>query len=259
MSYTVAALYRFVPLQDPQACQAPLAALCARLKLRGTLLLAPEGINGTVAGAPASIAALVEALREGPLFAGRLRGMEVRYSTASAMPFRRMRVRLKKEIVTLRQPEADPIRWTGIFVAPEEWNALISDPAVLVIDTRNDFEVEMGSFAGARNPHTARFGDFPGYVARHLDPQRDRKIAMFCTGGIRCEKASAYLLARGFETVYQLKGGILNYLERIGESESLWQGKCFVFDERVALTHGLAEAGPGALPPQAQERCCANG
>jgi len=240
MPLKVAALYQFVALPDFRELREPLRALCAGLAIKGTILLAPEGINGTVAGADEAIDALVRELRHGSLFGGRLDNLELKYSSANEMPFQRLKVRLKKEIVTLGDRATDPTRQVGIYVDPADWNALIADEDTLVIDTRNAFEVAMGSFDGAVDPKLSRFGEFRDYVARALDPGRHRKIAMFCTGGIRCEKASAYLLARGFPEVYHLKGGILNYLEKIPEADSRWRGDCFVFDERVALGHGLA-------------------
>jgi len=240
MPLKVAALYQFVALPDFRELREPLRALCAGLAIKGTILLAPEGINGTLAGADEAIDALIRELRHGSLFGGRLDNLELKYSTADEMPFQRLKVRLKKEIVTLGDRATDPTRQVGIYVDPADWNALIADEDTLVIDTRNAFEVAMGSFDGAVDPKLSRFGEFRDYVARALDPGRHRKIAMFCTGGIRCEKASAYLLARGFPEVYHLKGGILNYLEKIPESDSRWRGDCFVFDERVALGHGLA-------------------
>jgi len=240
MPLKVAALYQFVALPDFRELREPLRALCAGLAIKGTILLAPEGINGTLAGADEAIDALIRELRHGSLFGGRLDNLELKYSTADEMPFQRLKVRLKKEIVTLGDRATDPTRQVGIYVDPADWNALIADEDTLVIDTRNAFEVAMGSFDGAVDPKLSRFGEFRDYVACALDPGRHRKIAMFCTGGIRCEKASAYLLARGFPEVYHLKGGILNYLEKIPESDSRWRGDCFVFDERVALGHGLA-------------------
>ena len=240
MPLKVAALYQFVALPDFRELREPLRALCAGLAIKGTILLAHEGINGTLAGADEAIDALIRELRHGPLFGGRLDNLELKYSTAEEMPFQRLKVRLKKEIVTLGDRATDPTRQVGIYVDPADWNALIADEDTLVIDTRNAFEVAMGSFDGAVDPKLSRFGEFRDYVARALDPGRHRKIAMFCTGGIRCEKASAYLLARGFPEVYHLKGGILNYLEKIPEADSRWRGDCFVFDERVALGHGLA-------------------
>ena len=240
MPLKVAALYQFVALPDFRELREPLRALCAGLAIKGTILLAHEGINGTLAGADEAIDALIRELRHGSLFGGRLDNLELKYSTADEMPFQRLKVRLKKEIVTLGDRATDPTRQVGIYVDPADWNALIADEDTLVIDTRNAFEVAMGSFDGAVDPKLSRFGEFRDYVARALDPGRHRKIAMFCTGGIRCEKASAYLLARGFPEVYHLKGGILNYLEKIPEADSRWRGDCFVFDERVALGHGLA-------------------
>ena len=238
----VVALYQFAPLPDFRELREPLRALCAGLAIRGTILLAHEGINGTVAGTADAIEALVRELRDGPLFGGRLDNLELKFSQASAMPFARLKVRLKKEIVTLGDPAVDPTRTVGTYVDPRDWNALIASADTLVIDTRNQFEVAMGTFDGAVDPQLASFGEFKDFVAERLDPEKHKKIAMFCTGGIRCEKASSYLLSRGFKEVYHLKGGILKYLEGIPESESRWQGECFVFDDRIALGHGLTES-----------------
>ncbi|HVV42147.1 MAG TPA: rhodanese-related sulfurtransferase [Nitrobacter sp.] len=238
----VAALYQFAPLPDFRDLREPLRALCAGLSIKGTVLLAHEGINGTVAGAPDAIDALVTELQTGPLFDGRLDNLELKFSQASVMPFARLKVRLKKEIVTLGDPAADPNAAVGVYVDPRDWNDLIAAPDTLVIDTRNAFEVAMGSFEGAVDPQLASFGEFKDFVAERLDPEKHKKIAMFCTGGIRCEKASSYLLSRGFKEVYHLKGGILKYLEGIPETESRWQGECFVFDDRIALGHGLKES-----------------
>ena len=245
----VAALYQFVSLPDFRELREPLRALCERLAIKGTILLAQEGINGTVAGTDEAVDSLIKELRAGALFGGRLDNLELKYSTAPEMPFQRMKVRLKKEIVTLGDA-TDPTKKVGTYVDAADWNALIADGETLVIDTRNDFEVAMGTFDGAVNPKLSRFGAFRDYAARELDPTRHRRIAMFCTGGIRCEKASSYLLAQGFAEVYHLKGGILRYLETVPESESRWRGECFVFDERVALGHGLAvtRAGEDAAP-----------
>jgi UPF0176 protein len=241
MTVKVAALYRFAPLPDCADLVAPLDALCVAHGIRGTLLLAPEGINGTVAGTIDAIDDLVAKLCDGWVFGDRLAGMELKFSAASAMPFGRLKVRVKREIVAFDGGATDPSRRVGTYVAPADWNALIADPETVVIDTRNAFEVAMGTFAGARDPGTVSFGQFRDYVARELDPARHRRIAMFCTGGIRCEKASAYLIDQGFAEVHHLKGGILAYLEQVPEAESLWRGGCFVFDGRVALGHGLAE------------------
>jgi UPF0176 protein len=245
MAYKVAAFYQFVALPDFGELREPLHALCAGLKIKGSVLLAWEGINGTVAGSADAIAALISELHSGELFGGRLDNLELKFSPAAHMPFRRLKVRLKKEIVTLGDCEADPTRHVGIYVDPAGWNALIARPDTLLIDTRNAFEVAMGTFAGAVDPGIGSFGQFKDFAASHLDPSWHRRIAMFCTGGIRCEKASSYLLARGFSDVYHLKGGILSYLERVPEAESRWRGECFVFDERVALGHGLEERVTG--------------
>jgi UPF0176 protein len=241
MPFKVAALYQFVALPDFRGLREPLRALCNVHGLKGTLLLAAEGINGTVAGEDTAIDAFIAELRDGQLFGNRLSNLELKFSTAEAMPFQRMKVRLKKEIVTLGDAAADPTERVGIYVEAEQWNELIADRETLVIDTRNAFEVAMGTFDGALDPKLSRFGEFKDFVRRELDPQKHRKIAMFCTGGIRCEKASAWLLANGFAEVYHLKGGILKYLEQVPEAQSRWKGTCFVFDDRVALGHGLAE------------------
>lgn len=246
MPFKVAAFYQFAALPDFRELREPLRAICSDLGLKGSVLLAHEGINGTIAGDAAAIDALVEELRHGPLFAGRLDNLELKFSTSAAMPFGRLKVRLKKEIVTLGDPATDPGERVGTYVEAADWNALISAPDTLVIDTRNAFEVAMGSFEGAVDPGIRSFGQFKEFAARHLDPAKHSKIAMFCTGGIRCEKASAYLLSRGFGEVHHLKGGILKYLEGVPEQESRWRGECFVFDERVALGHGLRERQSGS-------------
>ena len=242
MPLKVAAFYQFAALPDFRELCEPLRAICAGLGLKGSVLLAHEGINGTVAGPAEGIDAFVGELRHGGLFDGRLDNLELKFSQSLAMPFQRMKVRLKKEIVTLGAA-VDPTRQVGTYVEPADWNALIAAPDTLVIDTRNAFEVAMGSFEGAVDPGIRSFGQFKEFAAEQLDPAKHRKIAMFCTGGIRCEKASAYLMARGFGEVYHLKGGILKYLEGVPEGQSRWRGECFVFDERVALGHGLREHG----------------
>jgi UPF0176 protein len=243
MPYKVAAFYQFAALPDFRELREPLRAICARLGLKGSLLLAQEGINGTIAGTPDSVDALVGELERGVLFGGRLDNLELKFSLSATMPFGRMKVRLKKEIVTLGDPRVDPTRQVGTYVDAAEWNALISAPNTLLIDTRNAFEVAMGTFEGAVDPGIRSFGQFKDFAAQHLDPAKHQKIAMFCTGGIRCEKASAYLLSHGFAEVYHLKGGILRYLEGVPEHQSRWRGECFVFDERIALGHGLRERG----------------
>lgn len=239
----VAAFYQFVALPDYRELREPLRAFCAGLALKGSVLLAQEGINGTMAGAPEAIDGFVHELAHGDMFGGRLNKLELKFSTAEAMPFGRLKVRLKKEIVTLGDDTADPTRQVGTYVDATEWNALIAKPDTLLLDTRNAFEVAMGTFEGAVDPGIKSFGQFKDFAAIELDPARHRRIAIFCTGGIRCEKASAHLLARGFAEVYHLKGGILKYLEEVPEAESRWRGECFVFDERVALGHGLRELG----------------
>jgi UPF0176 protein len=244
MPLKVAALYQFAALPDFRELREPLRALAAALGIKGSVLLAHEGINGTVAGSNEGIDAFVHELQQGPLFGGRLDDLELKFSTATEMPFQRLKVRLKKEIVTLGDATVDPTQRVGTYVEPSEWNALISAPDTLVIDTRNAFEVAMGTFDGAVDPGIRSFGEFKDFAAENLDPAKHRKIAMFCTGGIRCEKASAYLLARGFDRVYHLKGGILRYLESQPEQDSRWRGECFVFDERVALRHGLRQRPP---------------
>ena len=241
MPYKVAAFYQFAALPDFRELREPLRVVCADLGLKGSVLLAHEGINGTLAGSPDAIAALVEELRCGALFGGRLDNLELKFSAAAAMPFQRLKIRLKKEIVTLGAPSADPARQVGIYVEPADWNDLIATPDTLVIDTRNAFEVAMGTFAGALDPGIESFGQFKDFATRHLDPAKHRRVAIFCTGGIRCEKASAFLLSRGFAEVYHLKGGILKYLGGVPETISRWRGECFVFDDRVALGHGLRE------------------
>ena len=248
MPLKVAALYQFAALPDFRGLREPLRALAAGLGIKGSVLLAHEGINGTVAGSDEGIDAFVRELQHGTLFGGRLDNLELKFSSASEMPFQRLKIRLKKEIVTLGDTAVDPTRQVGTYVEPSDWNALIAAPDTLVIDTRNAFEVAMGTFEGAVDPGIKRFGQFKQFAAQQLDPAKHRKIAMFCTGGIRCEKASAYLLANGFSEVYHLKGGILRYLEGVPEQESRWRGECFVFDERVALGHGLQERQMDGAP-----------
>lgn len=238
MTCLVAALYHFVSLPRFREIRQPLLDLCLEQNIKGTLLLASEGINGTIAGPSSGIHAVLGWLRSQPEFAS----LEHKESLASKQPFNRMKVRLKKEIVTLGAGELDPARHAGHYVAPQDWNALINDPDTIVIDTRNDYEVKIGTFNGAINPQTQSFRELPAWVAEHDQELRQKKkIAMFCTGGIRCEKSTAYLKAQGFEDVYHLKGGILKYLETIPAEQSLWQGECFVFDQRVSVGHGLQQ------------------
>lgn len=236
MTQIVAAFYKFVSLPDFAQKQQPLLSYCQAQGVKGTILLAAEGINGTIAAASRqAIAVVLSFLRSDP----RLANLEYKESYADSPPFKRMKVRLKREIVTLGLPDVDPNEQVGTYVSPEEWNALICDPEVTVIDTRNDYEVNIGTFKKAQNPQTASFNQFPDYIRQHLDPTKYKKVALFCTGGIRCEKASSFMLSQGFQEVYHLKGGILKYLEEVPAEESLWQGECFVFDERVAVGHGL--------------------
>ena len=238
MTYTVAALYHFTRLSDYEALRPSLQAMCDLLGIKGTVLLAREGINGTVAGTADAIDELMSYLKADP----RLAGLDYKLSHASECPFYRMKVRLKKEIVTLGVDGIDPTETVGTYVNPQDWNALISDPDVVLIDTRNDYEVEIGTFKGAINPQTETFRDFPAWVEANKDNLNKPKVAMFCTGGIRCEKASAFMLKNGYDDVYHLKGGILKYLETQPKEESLWDGACFVFDQRVAVEHGLEES-----------------
>ncbi|MDZ4137542.1 MAG: rhodanese-related sulfurtransferase [Erythrobacter sp.] len=240
----VAALYKFTPFPDPEALRAPLFAACEAHGIKGTLLLAREGINGTIAGTDNALASVLGAIRALPGCAD----LDVKYSTAPEMPFHRMKVRVKREIVTMGEPDIDPTLAVGHYVDPHDWNALIADPDTVLIDARNDYEVAVGTFAGAVDPQTPSFRDFPAWFRTHRDELLDgkKKVAMFCTGGIRCEKSTSFLRAEGVEEVYHLKGGILKYLEHIPETQSLWQGECFVFDERVTVRHGL-EPGSYAL------------
>lgn len=233
----VAALYRFTPFDDHEALQAPLQQLCDKVGVRGTILLAHEGINGTIAGTDNAIAAVIDHIRNLPDCAA----TDVKYSNADEMPFNRMKVRLKREIVTMGEPDVDPRESVGRYVDPHDWNALISDPDTIVIDTRNDYEVAVGTFEGAVDPKTKSFREFPAWFRDHREEllEGKKKVAMFCTGGIRCEKSTSFLRAEGIEDVYHLKGGILKYLEEVPRDDSKWEGECFVFDQRVSVKHGL--------------------
>ncbi len=236
MSHTVVcALYKFVTLEDFEAMREPLQETMKAHNIRGTLLLAEEGINGTVSGTREGIDALLAWLKSDP----RLADLDYKESLHEKQPFKRSKVKLKKEIVTLGVEGIDPKRVVGTYVEPKAWNDLINDPDVILIDTRNDYEVQVGTFKQAVNPKTETFREFPEYVAQHMDPAKHKKVAMFCTGGIRCEKSTAFMKEQGFEEVYHLKGGILKYLEEVPETESLWEGECFVFDDRVTVNHQL--------------------
>jgi UPF0176 protein len=251
MSIQVAAFYKFVSLPQYRELQEPLLARLKKAHVKGSVLLAHEGVNGTIAASSDQMPSALQAIREfAPDF-------DVKFSDAPSFPFRRLKVRLKKEIVTIGPVAADPTKRVGTYVDAEHWNALISDPDVVLIDTRNDYEVRIGTFKGAIDPKTQRFSDFPRFVREELRVAKNKKIAMFCTGGIRCEKASSFMKHEGFENVYHLKGGILKYLENIPREQSLWNGACFVFDERVGVEHGLAVSGHsmchGCLEPVAAE------
>ena len=237
MEYTVATFYHFADLPDFEAKQVPIKAFCDSQSVLGTIILAPEGINGTIAGPSAGITATLDFLRADE----RLAKLPTRLSHTDRKTFHRMRVILRPEIVTLGDPSVNPNEAVGQYVEPKDWNVLINDPEVTLIDTRNDYEVEVGTFKGAIDPKTTTFGEWPEYVENNLNPETHPKIAMFCTGGIRCEKASAHLLKNGFKQVFHLRGGILSYLENMPESESAWEGDCFVFDHRVAVKHGLEQ------------------
>ena len=236
MSQTVVcALYKFVELADYKKLRQPLFDVMASYEVRGTLLLAVEGINGTIAGSRAGVNAVLGWLMADP----RLAEIDCKESYTDTPPFNRTKVKLKKEIVTMGVEGIDPKRVSGTYVDPKDWNQLISDPEVLLIDTRNDYEYQIGTFKDAVNPNTNSFRELPAYIKANLDPEQHKKVAMFCTGGIRCEKSTAYLKEQGFEEVYHLKGGILKYLEDVSPDETLWQGECFVFDERVTVNHNL--------------------
>lgn len=237
--YLTAALYKFVSLPDFRELREPLLAVCEANEIAGTLLLAEEGINGTIAGLEENVRSVLHFLRNDEIFQGRLADLEHKESWTEKKPFYRLKVRLKKEIVTLGVPEVKPSEMAGTYVKPEDWNALISDPDVILVDTRNDYEVGIGTFKGAINPKTKSFSELPEWVAKETSLKAKPKVAMFCTGGIRCEKSTAYMRSQGFDEVYHLQGGILKYLETIPAEKSLWEGECFVFDERVSVGHGL--------------------
>ncbi|MGL5834732.1 MAG: rhodanese-related sulfurtransferase [Waterburya sp.] len=235
MTYLIATFYKFANISDLKAKKQQILAWCESQKVKGSIILAEEGINGTIAGSEKAIALVLTDLRSLP----NLEDLEHKESTADKPPFVRLKVKIKPEIVTLGLPAVNPNQQVGTYVNPQDWNQVISDPEVVVIDTRNDYEIKIGSFKRAKNPRTQSFREFPEYISQNLDPQANPKVAMFCTGGIRCEKASSYLLSQGFKEVYHLKGGILKYLENVSPEESMWEGECFVFDERVAVKEGL--------------------
>ncbi|MBM1632800.1 rhodanese-related sulfurtransferase [Sulfitobacter mediterraneus] len=240
--YIIAALYHFTRFDDPAALKPALLELCLAQDVSGSLLLAREGVNGTIAGPRAGIDAVIAHLKALP----GCKDLEWKEATSDRAPFGKMKVRLKKEIVTMGQPDVDPRASVGHYVDPQDWNELIQSPDVAVIDTRNDYEVAIGTFDGAVDPQTKTFGEFPAWWEENKHRFHNKKVAMFCTGGIRCEKSTNYLLGQGVEEVYHLKGGILKYLEEVPQDESTWNGECFVFDNRVSVGHGLAE-GPHVL------------
>jgi len=240
-SFFTTAFYHFVALNDVKSMQPIIQDYCDKKLLKGTILLANEGINGTISGKEKDILNFHKFIKNDDKFLNVFKNLEYKASWSDGNPFYRMKVRLKKEIVTLGIPEISPVKKVGTYIKPKEWNALISDPDIILIDTRNQYEVDIGTFRNAINPKTTSFREFPEYVKKNLNQQKNKKIAMFCTGGIRCEKASSYMLEEGFEEVYHLQGGILKYLETVPEENSLWNGECFVFDQRVAVTNELKE------------------
>ena len=235
--HAICALYKFTRLDDFETIQLPLKGFLDSLSVKGTLLLAREGINGTISGNQSSLEKVLEYLQSDSRFLG----LEYKFSYSKKTPFKRLKVKLKKEIVTMGLTEIDPTHSVGTYVKPKDWNKLINDPDVVLIDTRNNYEYEIGSFKGAVNPKTETFREFPSFTKNSLEKYRNKKIAMFCTGGIRCEKSTAYLKSKGYKDVFHLQGGILKYLEEVNEDESLWEGECFVFDDRVAVKHNLEQ------------------
>ena len=235
--HAICALYKFTRLDDFESIQLPLKIYLDSLCIRGTVLLAREGINGTISGSKVDLEKVLNYLQSDSRFLG----LEFKYSFSNKIPFKRLKIKLKKEIVTMGLAQIDPTHSVGTYVKPKDWNELINDPDVVLIDTRNNYEYEIGSFKGAINPNTETFREFPSFTENSLEKYRNKKIAMFCTGGIRCEKSTAYLKSKGYENVFHLQGGILKYLEDVGENESLWEGECFVFDDRVAVKHNLEQ------------------
>ena len=235
--HAICALYKFTRLDDFESIQLPLKIYLDSLCIRGTVLLAREGINGTISGSKGNLEKVLNYLQSD----SRFMGLEFKYSYSNKAPFKRLKIKLKKEIVTMGLAQIDPTHSVGTYVKPKDWNELINDPDVVLIDTRNNYEYEIGSFKGAINPNTETFREFPSFTENSLEKYRNKKIAMFCTGGIRCEKSTAYLKSKGYENVFHLQGGILKYLEDVDENESLWEGECFVFDDRVAVKHNLEQ------------------
>ena len=235
--HAICALYKFTRLDDFESIQLPIKTYLDSLSIRGTLLLAREGINGTISGSKGNLEKVLNYLQSDSRFLG----LEFKYSYSNKAPFKRLKIKLKKEIVTMGLAQIDPTHSVGTYVKPKDWNELINDPDVVLIDTRNNYEYEIGSFKRAINPNTETFREFPSFTEKSLEKYRNKKIAMFCTGGIRCEKSTAYLKSKGYENVFHLQGGILKYLEDVGENESLWEGECFVFDDRVAVKHNLEQ------------------
>jgi UPF0176 protein len=246
--FLVAALYLFTPLDDFEGMRDPLKAFCVANDVRGSLLLASEGINGTICGPEAGVRAVLAHLRADP----RMKDLKHKESWTHRHVFKRMKVRLKQEIVRLAVDDIDPNEIVGEYVKPEDWNDLISEPDVVVIDTRNDYEFAFGTFEGAVNPETQSFREFPDWVEGQDQLKKKPKVAMFCTGGIRCEKATTWMLKNGFEEVFHLEGGILNYLETMPEDKSLWKGECFVFDDRVSVDHQLQPRWGEWVPEEAK-------
>jgi len=241
VSFFTTAFYHFVSLNDTKGMKTIIQDYCDKKKIKGTILLANEGINGTISGEERNILEFHEFLKYNPIFSKAFEGLDYKGSWSNKNPFYRMKVRLKKEIVTLGIPEVSPTKKVGTYVKPEDWNSLINDPDITLIDTRNGYEIDIGTFKNAINPKTSSFREFPKYIKNNLNLKKTNKVAIFCTGGIRCEKASSYMLEEGFKEVYHLQGGILKYLETIPKAESLWQGECFVFDQRVAVTNELKQ------------------
>lgn len=237
--YTISAFYKFIKIENCTELKNQFKGSGERLKLSGTILIASEGINGTIAGLNKDIESFSQIIREDPKFID----LKLKNSFYEKIPFQKWKVKVKKEILTFDEPKADPTARVGYYIKPKEWNSLINEPDILVIDTRNSYEIAIGTFPNAIDPQTSNFTDFKQFVGSKLKNTYNKKIAMFCTGGIRCEKASAYLLSQGFREVYHLEGGILKYLEEVNTEDSLWNGACFVFDERVSVGHGLKPAG----------------